>query len=451
MNLKFSLKEPKAGESAVLIETRVSGAKHKFYAPIGKIQTKNWSTTKREVLSGQVNHIHLNQTLKKWKAEVERLLLKFQSEGQIFSREIFSTELNTSLGRNKPVQKVGGKPTDLIGFFDWYCNQNKHWAGRVRETFAECRRQLLFAYKLVSESQMKAYRAAHNYAKSKKDLTPCRTFALSKIDYDKLVEFRDHLCNLKVLRRGEVVSLSAMSILKHMKKYKQVLSAAMTAGLIPIFPMRLRSDLKVSAADSDAVYLDLQEIQSLAALDLEGEQEKIRDLFLFNCFCGMRWSDLSDFSSAKYDRRTNLFTDTQQKTGTKVQFPIPANALIYLEKYNYELPVFNYDRFNKTIKLICKQAGLTQLVCKSETRGFNQKGTIDVPKYALVSTHTARRSFCTNSYKLGIPCQLIRKVSGHTTESEFKKYIRNTDIDAAKMEQEFGRFPALIAPLKKVA
>lgn len=38
-------------------------------------------------------------------------------------------------------------------------------------------------------------------------------------------------------------------------------------------------------------------------------------------------------------------------------------------------------------------------------------------KYELISSHTCRRSFCTNQFYKGMPTLLIRKISGHKTEA----------------------------------
>lgn len=47
-----------------------------------------------------------------------------------------------------------------------------------------------------------------------------------------------------------------------------------------------------------------------------------------------------------------------------------------------------------------------------------------VPKYELIKTHTARRSFCINAYLAGVPIIDIMAISTHTTESSFMKYIK---------------------------
>jgi integrase len=45
-------------------------------------------------------------------------------------------------------------------------------------------------------------------------------------------------------------------------------------------------------------------------------------------------------------------------------------------------------------------------------------------KFELVTTHTARRSFATNMYKMGIPTRSIMAITGHQSESSFRAYIR---------------------------
>ena len=56
-----------------------------------------------------------------------------------------------------------------------------------------------------------------------------------------------------------------------------------------------------------------------------------------------------------------------------------------------------------------------------------------MPKYQLVSSHTARRSFATNAYKSGVPTIAIMKITGHTKESTFLKYIKVSAQENADM------------------
>jgi integrase len=58
------------------------------------------------------------------------------------------------------------------------------------------------------------------------------------------------------------------------------------------------------------------------------------------------------------------------------------------------------------------------------------------PKYALITTHTCRRSFCTNEFLAGTPPELIMKISGHKSLKDFYKYIRITPEEAGKKIRE---------------
>ncbi len=54
-----------------------------------------------------------------------------------------------------------------------------------------------------------------------------------------------------------------------------------------------------------------------------------------------------------------------------------------------------------------------------------------MPKYKFISTHTARRSFCTNAYKEGVSVPDIMAISGHKTEKIFYNYIKVDVLDNA--------------------
>src|ERR1700744_293905 len=75
------------------------------------------------------------------------------------------------------------------------------------------------------------------------------------------------------------------------------------------------------------------------------------------------------------------------------------------------------------------------------------------PKGAWITSHTARRSFCTNEFLAGTPVFLIMKIFGHKREKDFYKYIRVDPQEAAqKIKQlwmERGDMEAFKNPLKR--
>ena len=65
--------------------------------------------------------------------------------------------------------------------------------------------------------------------------------------------------------------------------------------------------------------------------------------------------------------------------------------------------------------------------------------TTTTPKYDLVTSHTARRSFATNAFLADVPVLAIMKITGHKTETSFMKYIKMSSKDNA-MKLQSHRF-----------
>ena len=75
-------------------------------------------------------------------------------------------------------------------------------------------------------------------------------------------------------------------------------------------------------------------------------------------------------------------------------------------------------------------AGINELIETKKVRGGKTIVEV-VPKYKLITTHTARKSGATNMYLAGIPSIDIMKLTGHTTEVSFLKYIKVTKQETA--------------------
>ena len=195
--------------------------------------------------------------------------------------------------------------------------------------------------------------------------------------------------------------------------------------------------------DIDNCYLDENELQALADLDLSDNPhlDRVRDQFLLLAWTGCRYSDLGKLTR-KYivnEDGDNCFKLEQQKTGAKVVIPILPPIVPILEKYDYQPPrPISNQRFNDYIKIVAKMAGLDDEVAVSHTQ--QQKGEF-VPgrvetrrsKWQAVTAHSARRSFATNMYKRGFPTLAIMAITGHKTEKSFLTYIKVSEAENATM------------------
>ncbi len=179
------------------------------------------------------------------------------------------------------------------------------------------------------------------------------------------------------------------------------------------------------------IYLTHSEISRIQQLPLDNRKnlEKSRDLFIIACKTGLRFSDLVQLNAGNFLTHDRLLRIHTQKTGATVHIPLSADVLSICRKYNYRFPVVTNVTFNTHIHEIAKLAGLSEMV---EIPGQGNKNRKIVPKYKLITAHTARRSFTTNAFLAKIPTLSIMKITGHATEQAFMKYIRISGEDNAR-------------------
>ncbi|MBL0335904.1 MAG: hypothetical protein IPP73_11570 [Chitinophagaceae bacterium] len=125
-----------------------------------------------------------------------------------------------------------------------------------------------------------------------------------------------------------------------------------------------------------------------------------------------------------------LFT---RKTGTEIRLPLPAYAIEIIQRNRsltgrYLLPRLSCTNLNIQIKRLVKLAGWDN----SLPRNISYRGRMKEIKtltgsswqfYQHITTHTMRRTAITTLLILGVPENIVRRISGHAPGSrEFYKY-----------------------------
>lgn len=225
--------------------------------------------------------------------------------------------------------------------------------------------------------------------------------------------------------------LNRNSIGKEVKNIKTFMNAAVDFGYTNNMQFKQKK-FKVTRQDTDSIYLSENEIIDLYKFDLSGNSrlERVRDLFVFGCFVGLRFSDFSDLKPENIitSEGQKLISKITKKTGEQVFIPCNPVVLDIFKKYGNNannLPnAPSNQKFNDYIKEVCQLAGMEE-----------KARLITSPKKELwecISSHTARRSFATNYYLQGFPTIDLMKITGHKTEKAFLSYIRITKLDTAK-------------------
>lgn len=192
--------------------------------------------------------------------------------------------------------------------------------------------------------------------------------------------------------------------------------------------------------DIENVYLSKEQLEHLAVLDLtkKTKLDRVRDLFLVGCWTGLRFSDFSNIKAKNIDG--DFIEIKTRKTGETVAIPIHRTVRAIMDKYvgktaNSLPPAISNQKMNEYLKDLCKEAEFNEMISLQKSRSGNDV-TITEPLHDLISTHTARRAFASNMFKMGIPTMIIMAITGHKTEKSFYKYIKVTPRDKAEMMKE---------------
>jgi len=228
------------------------------------------------------------------------------------------------------------------------------------------------------------------------------------------------------------LEMSTNTIGKYIKTIKTFLNEATERGLNANLEFR-KSKFKTISEETDTVYLSINELKIIEekSLSFNPSLEKVRDLFLLGCYTGLRFSDFTQIKQENIIESKSIIQIRTQKTKEKVSIPIHSIVKRILIKYDHAIPkAFTNQIMNKYLKDIVE---LCEIDTPTELTTTKSGKTIKttVPKYKLITTHTARRSFATNCYLANIPSISIMKITGHKTEKSFLKYIKVTQEENA--------------------
>ena len=184
---------------------------------------------------------------------------------------------------------------------------------------------------------------------------------------------------------------------------------------------------------------------------LKLRMREVKDFFVFGCTVALRFSDLVKLekSNIRVVNQQYYLSVRSVKTNTDTLVKLPPYAVDIINKYNKLkkrlLPKFNVVNLNKFIKILLEQAAFVQPV--NITRGkrgvqIEQKNEKDPLTRQLrfcdvATTHTMRRTAITTMLSLGVPEQVVRKISGHSAVG--KEFYRYVSWAQTYQDQETGK------------
>jgi integrase len=186
---------------------------------------------------------------------------------------------------------------------------------------------------------------------------------------------------------------------------------------------------KSTEVEGEIIFLTWDELMRLYNLKISLKfYEKVRDVFCFQCFTGLRYSDIQNLrkDSVVGDfLHINVIKKKEKKT---ISIPLVTYAKEILSKYSdldkdRLLPPISSQKMNEDLKKIAGLAKIDEPVIVMHYRGSERIENV-LPKHKLITTHIGRKTFITNALDREVPAEVVMSISDHSTHKAFKRYYK---------------------------
>ena len=422
-NIIFTL-ESRKKDGVLIVENvpirmRVNFASKRIEFTTGyRIDAAKWDTDKQRVRNGCTNKLkqsasEINASLLGYYTEVQEIFKKFEVEEIMPTPEQIKEAFNAL---HKPIEEVKQRkstPNAFYKAFDEFvrdCGRQNDWTDSTYEKFAAVKNHLM------------------NF---RTELT------FDFFDEKGLNDYVTYLRDVKEMRNS--------TIGKQLSFLKWFLRWAFKKGLhqnnaYDSYKPKLKSTQK------KIIFLTWEELNKLREFEIPAAKQaldRVRDVFLFQCFTGLRYSDV--FNLRRSDIKGDHIEVTTVKTSDSLIIELNKHSKAILDKYkdvafedNKVLPVITNQKMNDYLKELVELAGIDEPIRQTYYKG-NERIDEVTPKYALLGTHAGRRTFICNALALGIPPQVVMKWTGHSDYKAMKPYIDIADDIKANAMSKFNQ------------
>ena len=408
----------------VPIRMRVNFASKRIEFTTGyRIDATKWNADKQRVKNGCSNKLkqsasEINASLLEYYTEIQSIFKRFEVEDVMPTPEQIKKAFNAL---HKPVSeepkpKKEALPCDFFQVFDDFvedCGRQSNWTDSTFEKFAAVKNHLT------------------NFREG-------LTFEF--FDERGLNDYVGYLRDVKEMRNTTIGK--QLSFLKWFLRWAFKKGVHQNNAYDSYKP-------KLKSTQKKIIFLTWDELNRLREFKIPFNKqalERVRDVFLFQCFTGLRYSDV--FNLRRSDIKGDHIEVTTVKTSDSLIIELNNHSKAILDKYKdvafeYDkvLPVITNQKMNdylKELAELAELAGIDEPIRQTYYKG-NERIDDVTPKYALLGTHAGRRTFICNALALGIPPQVVMKWTGHSDYKAMKPYIDITDDIKANAMSKFNQ------------
>lgn len=427
-NIIFALESRKKAGIPIVenvpIRMRVNFASQRIEFSTGyRIDAAKWDADKQRVKNGCTNKLkqsaaEINASLLGYYTEIQEIFKKFEVDEVMPTpeqiKEAFNALHRPAEEEAKPSKKKKAtEGNDFYKVFDEFvrdCGRQNDWTHSTYEKFA------------AVKNHLSNFREGLNF---------------EFFDEKGLNDYVAYLREVKDMRNS--------TIGKQLAFLKWFLRWAFKQGVhqnnaYDTYKPKLKSTQK------KIIFLTWDELTKLREFEIPANKqalERVRDVFLFQCFTGLRYSDV--FNLRRSDVKGEHIEVTTVKISDSLIIELNNHSKAILDKYKdvvFEddkvLPVITNQKMNDYLKELAELACIDEPVRQTYYRG-NERIDEVTPKYALLGTHAGRRTFICNALALGIPPQVVMKWTGHSDYKAMKPYIDIADDIKANAMSKFNQ------------
>jgi integrase len=418
ISVRYQLRDKRAKEKSTIRVSVTYNGDRILFCPGYSIAPENWDFKKGfpRPVKGSSAAKTITTNLKELDLKIVRLHDDLSQNGKLnVPPDIFKQKILQLVHPDKFGEELTHQIT-MLDFLDQFIKDSERGI-RLKDNEYE-----------IKENSIKPYRTTRLHFSNFQDLIK-KKFLITDFDQQLHDEFSNYLI--------ETADLSKNSHSKYIMVLSLVIKYAVKKKLLPS-SILIDVEFNTNREETDSIYLNEKEIQLLMDLKVfvNKSDEEVRDIFVLGCYMGLRFSN---YSTLNLDYLQNgVMTAIQQKTSKKVTIPIHPNVEQIIKKYNGVLPPCPTNQeFNRTLKQLGERVRELRIPFAKQITRHRRIVIEETMKWEMLTTHTARRSFCTNMYLLGVPVLSIMSSSGHKSVKSFMRYIKASGEEHAQIMKKF--------------
>lgn len=349
---------------------------------------RRYVSTGREVKPSDFNS--KTQTVKSDK-ELNEFLKALKARLYAIETTLMSKDVNVSIDTVLDVFRNGEQERTMT-FLQLFEIHNGNVGKRVKQ-------KLITPTTLSKYEVTKDYLARYIKAELKKDDILIKDITPSFID------------NLFVFL---LAFMSNNTAIQKMKQVKRVIRFAVDEGYIKVSPYKIT----LKKEKKEVQPLTIKEVNTIRKKKIDiGRLAKIRDLFIFECYTGLAFTDLMSLNDNDFhvdESGHKWIIKKRHKTNVVATIPLLPIALEILDKYNNKLPHMSNVKYNAYLKEIGDICGIKK----------------------SLHSHLARHTWATILLNAGMDMVSVSKCLGHSnskiTESTYAKILPDKLFEKVK-------------------